>query len=124
MIKQLIWRWIITETRNDSNYVCLRVTPEERAMYDEKRAKTLFSGKTLLLNCLRGDVLREHPPKEASEIHHQLLKISLNILNLSSSRNSSPSEQIQLYGNHHHRLNKIMTDITSILYLAHLWKDE
>ena len=93
-------------------------------MYDEKRAKTLFSGKTLLLNCLRGDVLREHPPKEASEIHHQLLKISLNILNLSSSRNSPPSDQMQLYSNRHHHLNKIMTDITGILYLAHLWKDE
>lgn len=93
-------------------------------MYDEKRAKTIFCGKTFLLKCLCGDKLREYPPKAASDIHHQLLRVSINTLNLSSTRIKMPIGQMRIYASYDRSLNKLITDITDILYLSTLWKND
>ena len=56
--------------RNDTNYVCLRVTDEERKAYEAKLKKTRFSAKRFLLKLLHDEKLRESPPKTELEVRH------------------------------------------------------
>ena len=108
------------ERRRDNNYICIRVTEEERQLYDEKLRKTSFIGKTFLLKCIYGEKIRELAPTEASNVHCQLSKIDTNLMELASVRNNLSPKMIQLYDVRYKQFHKTITDITTIIYLAQL----
>lgn len=109
--------------RNDDHYIGVRMTEEEHAVYDEKLGKTTYTGKLFLLKLLDGDDLREKAPKEEREVHHQMFRIEHNCFELWAGRDV-PVKQAQVYYARYRYLEKIMADISSIVYLAHLWKND
>jgi len=109
--------------RNDTNYVCLRVTPEERQMYDDKCGKVVCCGKTMLRQYLSGKNLREKAPPEASDVHHQLFKIHANIMNLYYTNRPMSPEERHLNLHRKKYLEKYISDFVDVVYLGHLWKN-
>ena len=111
------------EGRQDDRYISLRVTEEERKDFDEKLRRTGLTGKAFLRKCIDGEKLRECTPPEASNVHHQLSKIDTNLRTLSLCNNLNP-KLIQLYSARYKQFHKIVTDITTMLYLAQLSVEE
>ena len=104
--------------RNDTNYVCLRVTPEERKAYDDKCEKVVYYGKTMLLKCLAGEPLREKAPPEVSNVHHQLFKIHANLMNMYYTNRPISSEQRRLHLHRKEYIEKYISDFVDIVYLG------
>ena len=106
--------------RNDTNYVCLRVTPEERKEYDDKCEKVVYYGKTLLLKCLAGETVREKAPSEVSDVHHQLFKIHANVMNLYYTNRPVSPEERRLNLHRKEYMEKYISDFVDIVYLGYL----
>ena len=109
--------------RTDKHYVTARLTEAERADYDAKLAKTYYTGKLFLLKLLDGDDLREKVPKEEREVNHQLFRIEMNCFQLWAGR-ETPIGQSQIYYPRYRYLEKVMADISDIVYSAHLWEND
>ena len=109
--------------RNDDHYIDVRMTEDERTGYDEKLAKTYYTGKLFLLKLLDGEKLREKVPKEEREVHNQLFRIENNCFHLWAG-NNTPDNQAHVYYSRYRYLEKYMADITSIVYQAHLWEND
>ena len=110
--------------RKDDRYVCLRVTDDEREEFDEKLRKTGLTEKAFLKKCIRGEIIRELAPNKASDIHHQLSKIDTNLMELASVRNNLSPKMFHLYDARYKQFHKIITDITTVIYLARLNVDD
>ena len=108
--------------RRDTHYVTARLTEAERTEYDAKLANTYYTGKLFLLKLLDGDDLREKAPKEEREVNHQLFRIQNNCFQLWTGNRGTP-EIAGLYYKRYRYLEKLMSDICDIVYLAHLWRD-
>ena len=108
--------------RNDTNYVCLRVTDDERKAYEEKLKKTHFSAKRFLQRLLYGEKLRESPPKTELEVRHQLFMINHNCFELWAGKNA-PLEQKAKYYERYESLQDIMCIFVDLVYYGRLIED-
>ena len=108
--------------RNDTNYVCLRVTDEERKAYEEKLRKTRFSAKRFLLKLLHDEKLRESPPKTELEVRHQLFMINTNCFQLWAGKNASLEQRAKYY-ERYESLQDFMCIFVDLVYYGRLIED-
>ena len=108
--------------RNDTNYVCLRVTDDERKAYEEKLKKTHFSAKRFLLKLLHDEKLRESPPKTELEVRHQMFMINHNCFELWAGKNA-PLEQRAKYYKRYESLQGTIGVFVDLVYYGVLIED-
>ena len=108
--------------RNDTNYGCLRMTDDERKAYEAKLRKTRFSAKRFLQRLLRGEKLRESPPKTELEVRHQLFMINTNCFQLWAGKNASLEQRAKYY-ERYESLQDIMGIFVDLVYYGTLIDD-